>query len=900
MTIRNLDGLFHPRNIVLVGASDRPGAVGSVVLDNLLAAGFAGAVHGVNPRLIDRAGMTWSPSIEALAEKEQPDLAIIATPAATVPGLVDTLGAMGAKVAIVLSAGIGSANGLRQAMLDAARPHLLRVVGPNCVGLLMPHARLNASFAGRDAAPGGLALISQSGALITAMLDWAADRAIGFSGVVSVGEMADVDLGDLIDLFAADPRTDAILIYVEGVTNPAKFMAAARAAARLKPVIAIKAGRSASGAKAALSHTGALAGAYDVYQAAFRRAGIVMVDTLGELFDAAETLCKQREIAGNRVGIVTNGGGAGILAVDALEGVGAQLATLSPDTIGQLDANLPATWSRANPVDIIGDAKADRYAAAISAVAADPAVDALLVINCPTAITSGADAAVATITALGPINTVPRKPAIACWLGGPNINAVRPRFATANLPLFDDPARAVRGIGHLLAAKRARQAMMRAPAIAHDQRVDRAAVNAIFQTARGEGRTLLNEVEAKTLLAAYGIPVGPTRLARSVDDVADVCAMLEPPYAVKIVSPQITHKSDVGGVVLDLVDGEAAEAAARAMRQRIELGRPEATITGFAVQSMIQRRGAHELIVGIATDATFGPILMVGSGGKAVEILRDRALGLPPLDDELARAMVNETRIARLLAGYRDEPPSDVAGTVRALIALSSMAADWPEIAELDINPLLVDADGVIALDARVRLSDDPRPNSRLVIRPWPDEWCARLTTRSGLAFDVRPVLPDDEAALAEFFSHVSPEDLRFRFLTTLHEVGAERLAVMTQIDYRRTMNFIALAEDGAAIIATAMLVADPGFARAEVAISTRSDRKGQGVSWSLLEHVIRYARAEGIGSIESIESRANAQAIGLEREMGFVVEDYPGDPSLVVVRRQLTDALMASGRKPG
>jgi acetyltransferase len=884
MTIRNLDALLHPRSVAVIGASGRPGSVGQVVLTNILSGGFSGPVHAVNPHRFDVAGAQWAPSIEVLPAA--PDLAIIATPAVTVPDVIAALGARGTKAAVVISAGIRADNGLRQAMLDASRPHLLRIIGPNCLGVLMPHAGLNASFARAQVLPGKLALLSQSGALVTAMLDWASERSIGFSGVVSAGDMADVDLGDLVDLFAADPETGAILMYVEGITNAPKFISAARAAARIKPVVAIKAGRSAAAGKAAFSHTGALAGSFDVYEAAFRRAGIVMVDSLTELFDAAETLCRARPATGERLGIVTNGGGAGILAVDALGAAGGRLADLAPATMMALDPAMPAAWSRGNPVDIVGDADAERYRVALDAVEGDEDVDALLVMNCPTALAGEGE--IARSIAARAQDGKPHKPTLACWLGGPNAEAARTAFAATDIPLFDSPEGAVRGFGHLVAARQARQFLMRTPSLHREVHDDRKAARALLDEVRGDGRTTLNEVEAKQLLAAYGITVVPTRLATDAEAVRGACDGLDGPYAVKIVSPEITHKSDVGGVALNLADADAAVAAARIMAEGIGRERPQARIKGFAVEAMIVRESAHELIVGIADDPTFGPVLMVGAGGKAVEVLRDKALGLPPLDDDLARAMIAKTRIARLLAGYRDEPAADVGAVARVLTALSAMAADLPDLIELDINPLLVDAEGVIALDARVRIASAQVVMSRMAIRPWPAEWCADLTTRSGLAFHVRPVRPDDEEALGQYFTHVTPEDLRFRFLTGLRIVDRERLAAMTQIDYRRTMTFLAFGDDRRTIMAEATLATDPDGERAEVAISIRPDLKHRGISWTLLEHVLRYAQAQGIAVVESVESAENDAAIGLEREMGFTSTACPGDATLRIVKMEL------------
>ncbi|MCW3848185.1 bifunctional acetate--CoA ligase family protein/GNAT family N-acetyltransferase [Sphingomonas sp. LB-2] len=883
MSVRNLEILLHPRSIAVIGASSRPGALGQRVLENVIDSGFDGTIFAVNPKRVELDGAWWIPSVADLPAA--PDLAIIVTPAATVPGIITELGTKGTRLAVVISAGLHDPK-LKQAMLKAARPYLMRIVGPNCLGVLMPHANLNASFAHKSAEKGGLALISQSGALVTSMVDWAQARGVGFSGVISVGDMADVDLGDLIDLFAADSRTNAIALYIEGITNPAKFMSAARAAARIKPVIVLKAGRSAAAAGAALSHTAAIAGAYDVHLAAFRRAGIVTVETVTELFDAAQVLAERQPLPGNRLAIVTNGGGPGILAVDALERTRGTLASLAPETVAVLDPILPAGWSRANPIDVIGDAQADRFAAAARAAARDPGVDALLVMHCPTAVSSGTEIARDVVAQLQAADWPRSKPMLACWLGDGNADAARSIFKSAKVPLFDNLDDAVRGFGNLVAAREAREALVRAPARCAAALADVAAARTVIDAARADGRTLLTANEAKAILAAFGVPIVESRIATSAEGVADACAGLTPPFAVKVISPTITHKSDLGGVVLNLTGPQAATGAAMAIRERIAEAMPDAVISGFEIEQMVAMPHGRELLVGIADDPTFGPVIAVGAGGVDVELINDRALGLPPLDDSLARDMISRTRIAALLDAHRGQAATDIDSVVAVLNAVSAICVELPDIAELDINPLLVGQRGAVALDARIRITAEP-VQSRMVLRPVPMEWAADLVTRSGAKLHVRPVLPSDEWALAEFFAHVSPEDKRFRFLSAVSEVDHDRLVAMTQIDYRRAMNFLAFAEDGT-LIATALLTATGDKSKAEFAISVRSDWKGKGVSWRLVEHMLRYAKAEGIGSVESLESRDNHAAIALEREFGFKAQGVDGSPGEVLVRKAL------------
>ena len=894
MTIRNLPPLLHARSIVLVGGSDRRGAVGTLVLDNLLAGGFDGAIYVVNPRPVAREGVRWFATVNALPQT--PELAIIMTPASTVASIIDQLGSLGTRCAVILSAGLSDIGGHRRAVLDAAMRHDLRLVGPNCLGIMAPHARINATFARTPARPGHLGLISQSGAIITAVLDWAQTRSVGFSAIISAGDMADADLGDLIDLLAADPHTHAILLYIEGVTQAAEFMAAARAAALTKPIIAIKAGKSQLAAQATLSHTGAMIGSYDVYEAAFARAGIILVDTLTELFDAAEILCTCEPIPDNRLAILTNGGGAGILAVDAIAKTGGQLAALAPETLAALETDMPTGWSHGNPIDVLGDAGADRYSRALRFLLRDTGSDAVLVMNCPTARSEAGETARAICEEIAAAAQERiRKPVLACWLGDANADAVRRVFTAAGIPVFSTPDDAVRAFGYLAEARRLRRHLTDAPAQTREIKVDRAAARAIIASAQAEKCTLLSEIKVKKLLEAYGIPIAATRFAASAQAVEEACCWLSAPYAVKIVSRDLPHKSDVGGVALNLPDARSAVAAAQDMEQRIRRDFPDAHIQGFAVEDMIKVDGGTELIVGITADPAFGPIIMAGAGGIATQILDDKAIDLVPIDHAQARALIARTRISAVLAGYRNVPAADVAGLADVLNAVSAMAVDLPDLLELDINPLVVSAAGVIALDARARITPEPAIASRLVIRAAPEGWASDLVTEHGFRFHVRPVRPDDEPAVASFFDQVSPEDLRFRFMSGLPKVRHEQIIMMTRVDYLRTISFLAFDDEESGVVALTMLATDPDRSRAEIALTTRADMKGKGISWTLLEHVLRYARAEGIETVESIECADHDAALRMERELGFVTIVDPDDPTIRVARKDMAGAKPAS-----
>ncbi|MES2096501.1 MAG: acetate--CoA ligase family protein [Pseudomonadota bacterium] len=732
MAVHGLETLCRPTSVAVVGASHEPGAIGHIVLANLIAGGFAGPIYAVNPRRIVVPGSIWCASVDTLPAA--PDLAVIAVPPASVPDVVRALGRLGTRVAVILTNGFGEASH-RAALAAAGRESGIRLVGPNSLGMLLPGISLNATFAPQGALPGRLAFLSQSGALVTAMLDWAADRHVGFSAMVSMGDMVDVDWAEMIAFYAADPETAAILLYIEGIGDAARFMSAACAATRLKPVVAIKAGRSAASGQAAMSHTGAMTGAYDVHAAAFRRAGMILVDSMTELFDAAEILGRGSRPCGPRVGIVTNGGGAGVLAADALPAAGAELAKLAPETVSLLDRVLPKGWSRANPADVVGDACADRFDAAVRQLLADPGVDALLVLHCPTAVETGVAMATAALHAAAGSS----KPVIGAWLGPSDAASARPLFDAAGVPLFDTVEGAVRGLGYLRQVTLARaQASPNRPSAGSPEHNHAAA--AIVATVRGDGRCALSATEARALLAAYGIPTVTARVAADPAGVAAACAGVAAPYVVKIVSPQLSHKSDAGGVVTNLPDAAAAVTAGTLMQRRIMREHPEAQIAGFEIEPMIVERNGVELIVGVAEDSVFGPVIAVGAGGKAVEVIRDRALDLPPLDDDLARAMIARTRIAALLAGYRDVPPYDLDGVVAVIRAVATMVEDFPDIVELDINPLLVGQARVTALDVRIRISDAPRA-SRMAIRPMPED-CTTPRPSPSQSLSDRPATP--------------------------------------------------------------------------------------------------------------------------------------------------------------
>ena len=892
MTIRNLDRLFEPRSVALIGASDRHGSVGAIVARNLGGGGFRGPVWLVNPRRGEIAGQPCHRSIADLPAA--PDLAVVATPPRSVPGVIAELAAAGTRAAVVLTAGIRGE--LRQQMLDASRAACLRIQGPNCIGLSVPGIGLEATFAHRPPIAGKLAFVSQSGALITAVVDWAASRGIGLSHVVSLGDMADIDIGDVLDYLAGDVTSRAILLYMESLTDARKFMSAARRAARAKPVIAIKAGRQEAGARAAFSHTGALAGADRAFEAAFRRAGILRVTELEDLFTAAETLARVSKLDGDRLMIVTNGGGAGVLAADHLADLGGRLADLDASLKRQLDAVLPQTWSRNNPADIVGDAGPERWSAALSALLADPGHNALLALHCPTALTSGTAIAETLISAVeARAASTARRPAVlTCWLGEDVAAGPRHQLATSGIATYATPAAAVEGFMHLVRHARAQDQLMRTPPAMPDGAApDHEHVRGIIAAALQAGRDRLGEHEAKQVLACYGIPVAATALAANPADVEDRAKALlaqHPAVAIKIVSDDIAHKSDVGGVRLGLNSAGEARRAAEEMLARIQRQRPEARIDGFAVQAMILRPDAHELIVGMTVDPTFGPMMLFGAGGTAVEVLADTATALPPLDLQLARDMIGATRIARLLAGYRNRAPADLEAVARLLVQASTLISRHREIRELDINPLLADEEGVIALDARIRIADEAlEPRQPLAIRPYPRDWETTATIEGLGDIAIRPIRPEDERLYEAFLSRVTPDDLRLRLMSPQRVLSHRFIARLTQIDYAREMAFVALSSDGQDLIGVVRLHADPDYHEAEYAVLVRSDLKGRGLGWRLMQHLIAYARSEGLGRLHGSVLVENTTMLDMCRQLGFVVHADPQDGRLRCVELALS-----------
>ena len=891
MSIRNLDKMFRPRSIAVIGASARPKSVGAALMTNLMNGGFDGPIMPVNPKATALHGIMTYKDVASLPL--MPDLAVIATPPDTIPGLVDELGRRGTRAAVILTAGFAegeaAAGKARSAqMLAAARPYLMRIVGPNCLGIAVPGVGLNATFAPAALLPGNIAFLTQSGAMATTVLDWALPRGIGFSAIVSMGDMSDVDFGDLLDYFALDEATHAILIYAEGITQARKFMSAARRTARIKPIIVVKSGRAEEGARAASSHTGALAGADVVYDAAFRRAGMLRVNEVEELFDAAATLARMSPQRGNRLAIVTNGGGAGVLATDRLIEEGGKLATLSPDVIAKLNAVLPPTWSHANPIDLIGDADAGRYANSVSILIDDPGNDALLVAYCPTAIGSSAEAAKGLIGVLSKSNAA-KKNVFACWMGAATVAEGRAQLIDAQLPDFETPERAVRAFMYLVRYRQNQDLLLETPTAGQpSQEIDLERARGLIRQALDDRREWLDPAEVAAFLACYNIPFARTQAVQDAKSAADAARQINAPVALKIRSRDVVHKSDVGGVALNLTSPAEVAAAAARMNEKILQALPKARLEGFIVQEMIHRPSAYELIAGVSTDPTFGPVILFGQGGTAVEIVRDKSLELPPLNRPLARAQIERTRIAALLKGYRDRPAADIDGVVGVLVQLSQIVADHGEVTEIDINPLLCDARGVIAVDCRIRVrASDVSAQSRLAIRPYPERLETEIRTPEGQIYKVRPIKPEDEPALRRFAEEVDTQDLWHGFFAPLRDRTHETAARLSQIDYDREMTLVAWEADRVAGLVRSLADADRDAS--ECAVIIRRDLRQKGLAKQLLQALLSTIAILGIRKAVLIFPSDETRMLNIAADMAFAVGPMPAEASLLRATKDLT-----------
>lgn len=884
---RALDAFFAPQNVAVIGATDKSGSVGRTVLLNLLKGPFNDKVFAVNPK---RKEVLGAPSFPSIGEVPEPvDLAIIVTPATTVPDLIGECVDAGVRAAVVISAGFRE-RGAEGAQLESRiREQLkrgsLRVIGPNCLGIMNPLIGLDATFAKRAPKAGNVAFLSQSGALLTAILDWAIPQEVGFSGIVSTGSMLDVGWGDLISHFGDDPNTHSILIYMESVGEARSFLSAAREVALSKPIIVIKAGRSEAASKAAASHTGALTGSDEVLDAAFRRSGVLRVQNISDLFYMADVLSKQARPKGPRLTIVTNAGGPAVLATDALIALNGELAPLSDETMLSLDGFLPTHWSHGNPIDILGDAEADRYARAIETAAKDPNSDGLMVVLAPQGMTNPAEVAQKlTPYAKGD------KPILASFMGGESITGAQPILNSAGIPLFSYPDTAARVFSNMWRYSYNLRSLYETPSLAVNgaESISRDKATAIIRAARDRGQTLLNEFESKQLLATYGIPTVETRIARSEDDAVKEANAIGYPVVLKLFSETITHKTDVGGVKLNLRSEAEVRAAYNGILESVTQKAGAQHFNGVTVQPMARMDG-YELILGSSVDPQFGPVILFGSGGQLVEVYKDRALALPPLNTTLAQRMMEQTKIFKALKGVRGRKAVNLVELEKLLVRFSQLVVEQPWISEIDINPVLASSERLLALDARVVLYGKNVSEESLAkpaIRPYPAQYVWDWAMKDGQTVTIRPIRPEDEPLMVKFHEKLSDRSVYLRYFGSLSlkkRVAHERLIRICFGDYDRELALVVEIKgaDGPEIIGVGRMNRIHGTQEAEVAIIVTDAYQNRGIGEELLRRVIRVAREEGVSAVSAEMMPDNLAMQVITKQLGFTVKMQDGFSSM-------------------
>jgi acetyltransferase len=885
MGLHNLDKIFEPRSVAVIGASEREGSIGYALMRNLIQAGYDGRLVPVNPRYSTIHGLEAYPSVAEVDHRV--DLAVIAVHISTVPNIVKECVEAGVSGAIIISAG-GRETGedgrqLEDSIKKEAEKGGLRVIGPNCLGVICPGRLLNASFAAHTPSRGKLAFISQSGAICTAILDLSLRERIGFSHFVSIGSMLDVDFGDLIDYLGNDYEVKSILLYIESLTNFRKFMSAARAVSRIKPIVVLKAGRSAAGARAASSHTGAMAGEDAVYDAAFRRAGIVRVNTIGELFDCAELMAKQPRPAGHRLAIITNAGGPGVMAADALAQYGLEPAPLQSDTVKQLDQVLPSWWSRANPVDVLGDASPQRYATTVQICLKAKEFDGALVILAPQAMTDPTGVA----ERLTEILKGRSQPVFTAWMGGVDVSRGRGILNQAGVPTYDTPEQAIRAFMYMYEYSRNMELLQEIPPkLSRSLSFDRGGARRIIEMALQGKEGSLTEAEARALFTAYRIPVTPTVVVTSAEEAVERAPSLGYPLVMKIHSREILHKTEADGVQLDLRNETDLRTAYGRIMEGARAYKPQAEILGVTLQPMVERTD-FEIMLGAKRDANFGPVILFGTGGVLAEILKDRAIGLPPLNRALARRLMERTQVYSLLVGYRGKRQADLELLEEMIIGLSQMVVDFPDIQELDMNPVTLVGGKALVLDARVILQPSSLPSPHhLVISPYPEQYEARATTAGGLSIFVRPIKPEDADAFVDLFNTLSATSIYYRFFSPLKSLSPMMLARFTQIDYDRQIALVALEDSGedGRMLGVARVMVHPDGKEAEFSVLVGEPWHGKGVGAELLQRILTICRERGIENVWGAVLRENTQMLALGRKLGFTLKSpEPGEFLLTI-----------------
>ena len=893
MEANPLAKMMNPKSVAIYGASDNTESVGGRVFTNLKADGFEGKMYPINPKHKQVGGLKCFPSVLDIGEEV--DLALIATPARTVPGIIRDLGEAGCKNAIILSAGFGEGGGdgkgYETELIAQANRAGVRFMGPNCVGMVRPWHKMNATFLRAGTPKGRLALISQSGALNSAISDWAGPHHLGFSALVSLGNATNIDFGDIMQFLATDPHTDAILLYVEGVKHAPSFLSAMRATTRLKPVIVLKSGRHEASSKAASTHTGALMGADHVFDAALERTGAVRALSFGQLFAAAEILGSNKRSNGNRLGIVTNGGGAGVLAADRAGDTRVDIADLSPKTIEKLGKVLPKYWSHGNPVDVLGDAGPKEYGAAVKAVYEDPNVDGMLVLLTPQAMTD-ADAIAKAV-----VENLPKrrsKPVLASFMGESSVGTAREYLSENSIADFATPEPAVSAFSYLATHHRNRRLALETPSPqAETHHPDLEGARMIVDAVLADDRDMLSDVESKALMRAFHIPVNMTIEADSESSALVAAETVGFPVAIKINSQDISHKSDVGGVRINITDAAEVMVAFRSIVASAKAARPNARIKGVTVEAMARLTGARELVIGASRDKVFGPTILFGAGGTMVEVLQDSAVALPPLNTVLASRLVDRTKVSKLLAAFRERDAVDREAVVDVLMRVSDLICELPQVVELDINPLFAGPEGVLAVDARVKVARPPARDGRydhVAIHPYPRHLIVEDHLIDGTPLIIRPIRPDDAESEQNFVRGLSDEARMFRFMGAMNELSPEMLVQFTQIDYRREMAMVAMAmRDGhEQQVGVARYVINPDGRSCEFAVVVGDQITHQGIGTRLMKALFRAARDHGLQVIEGTVLKNNEPMHQLMNDLGFSRRMDPDDPDLVLVERNL------------
>ena len=888
-----LTSLFEPKTVAVIGASERENSVGSVIFRSILDSGFKGRLYPINPKHESIHGLAAYKSIEDIGARVE--LAVIATRPKTVPEIVEQCGRSGIKNIIIISAGFSESGhagaALERKTLEIARSYGVRVLGPNCLGVIRPEIGLNATFARVTASEGNLALVSQSGAICSAVLDWAASNKVGFSSVISLGSTADVDFGEILDYLVYDNRTHYILLYIEGIRNSRRFMSALRSAARIKPIILLKAGRHAGGSAAVQVHSGMLAGSDIVFDAAIRRSGVVRVKTIGQLFYASKALASKFKPQGKRLAIITNGGGPGAMAADRAGDMDIPLAELSADTMKSLNTSLSPNWSRSNPIDIVGDASPAQYRDAILAAAQDEGVDGILVMLAPQAMTQPTEVAQSVIEVS---NTTP-KAIIACWMGQEHVEEGRLAMENAGIPAFRMPETAVELYYHISTYYRNQTLLLQTPygaASISPQETEGAKmlVEAVLQ----EHRKVLSEMESKAILRAFRIPVAQTMVARTPTEALLLAEQIGFPVAMKVDSPDLIRKSDAGGVRLNIVNASAVRNAYHDIIEVVQKRHPNARINGVSIEPYLARPNGRELMIGVERDPTFGPIITFGAGGTEVEIFSDRAVALPPLNQYLAQDLIRSTRAAMLLGEFRNMPPINMDALEDVLLHISEMVCELPWLQELDLNPLIVDENGAIAADARIVIDHAATTGDRyshMAIHPYPSHLEQEWEQPNGRVITIRPIRPEDAEMEQEFVKNLSDESKYYRFMDTLRELTQSMLVRFTQIDYDREMALVATLpeKDGKTVqIAVARYVTNPDGETVEFALAVADAWQKHGIGRKLMSALIESARIKGYRAIVGDVLSQNTKMFRLMGSLGFTIHPHPDDPAVKRVICQL------------